>query len=413
MGLFGKNPNETAFTGGKKHWSDVIKNTGDGNLLIWRQPEEDFNTNSTLVVMPGEEAIFIKGGMIEQVFENGTYKLSTQNYPFISRLRNAFSGGISTFNCVVYFVRKAHSMEILWGTSSPIQVRDKYHDIRTDVRANGSYKVQITNPGMFLEKLVGNNVPFQTQDDLDMFFFNEFQGRIKSVVSKYLNNLNCELIGLDEHLCELSDEIQPYIDETLSAYGLKCVKFSLAGMDIDTSKYDKIDEYQIDLTIGEIKKAQGQKAAAHILGEDFGTIKSAEILTNVSVNQGAGGIAAAGAGMGMGMAAGNVFGAMALQMFNPLNGGNLGQQKSQQMGGQQSENMPGQIVSGRFTQQGAENVNEQPTQNEGQTGVQPTVGTEPAQDPMEALKLAKQLLDAGFMSPEEFERKRMEIISRL
>ena len=70
MALFGRNPNEAAYTGGKKHWADVIKNTGPGELLIWRQPEEDFNTNSTLIVMPGEEAIFIKGGNIEEVFGN-------------------------------------------------------------------------------------------------------------------------------------------------------------------------------------------------------------------------------------------------------------------------------------------------------------------------------------------------------
>lgn len=122
MGLFNKNPNEAAYVGGKKHWADVIKNSGPGELLIWRQPEEDFNTNSTLIVMPGEEAIFIKGGTVEQVFENGNYKLSTENYPFISRLRNAFTGGVSTFNCVVYFVRKADSQEIRWGTETPIQV---------------------------------------------------------------------------------------------------------------------------------------------------------------------------------------------------------------------------------------------------------------------------------------------------
>ena len=102
MGLFRTNPNEIKYTEGKKHWTDVIKNSGSGELLIWRQPEEDFNTNSTLVVMPGEQAIFINQGVIEQVFDNGTYKLSTENYPFIGRLRNAFSGGISTFNCVVY-----------------------------------------------------------------------------------------------------------------------------------------------------------------------------------------------------------------------------------------------------------------------------------------------------------------------
>src|SRR3989339_731363 len=161
MSLFSKNANEANYVGGKKHWTDVIKNSGSGELLIWRQPEEDFNTHSTVIVMPGEEAIFIKGGVIEQVFENGTHKLSTENYPFISRLRNVFSGGISTFNCVVYFVRKAHSMEILWGTASPIQVRDPVMMIMTSVRARGAYKVNIDNGAKFLTKLLGNNVTYK------------------------------------------------------------------------------------------------------------------------------------------------------------------------------------------------------------------------------------------------------------
>lgn len=223
MALFNKNPNEAAYVGGKKHWTDVIKNSGSGELLIWRQPEEDFNTNSTLVVMPGEEAIFIKGGTVEQVFENGTYKLSTDNYPFISRLRNAFSGGISTFNCVVYFVRKADSKEIRWGTETPIQVRDKVWGVRTDARVRGAYKVRIENPAKFLEKLIGNNIPFQFQEELDKYFASEFQGKIKTAVSKFLNALEQELIGIDAYMDELSEKIEPYIDEIVSDYGLYSV----------------------------------------------------------------------------------------------------------------------------------------------------------------------------------------------
>ena len=57
MALFGRNPNEINYVGGKKHWTDVIKNTGDGNLLIWLNGEEDFNTNSTLIVAESEEAL--------------------------------------------------------------------------------------------------------------------------------------------------------------------------------------------------------------------------------------------------------------------------------------------------------------------------------------------------------------------
>ena len=232
MSLFKKNPNETAFAGGKKHWTDVIKNTGDGNLLIWRQPEEDFNTNSTLVVMPGEEAIFVNQGVIEQVFENGTYTLSTNNYPFISRLRNAFSGGISTFNCVVYFVRKASSVEIKWGTDSPIQVRDKILGIATKLRARGSYKIQVENSAKFLETVIGNNIQCATQDDLNKFFISQFQSKIKSAVAKELCASETEVLGIDARLDEFSELIKPQVNELLLVNGLKCSAFSIMAIDI-------------------------------------------------------------------------------------------------------------------------------------------------------------------------------------
>lgn len=34
MALFNKNPNEAAYVGGKKHWTDVIKNSGSGELRL-------------------------------------------------------------------------------------------------------------------------------------------------------------------------------------------------------------------------------------------------------------------------------------------------------------------------------------------------------------------------------------------
>lgn len=384
MSIF-RNDNESAYVGGRKHWTDVIKNSGNGELLIWRQPEEDFNTNSTLIVMPGEEAIFIKGGTIEQVFENGTYKLSTENYPFISRLRNMFSGGVSTFNCVVYFVRKADSAEIIWGTDSPIQVRDKVWGVRTDARARGAYKVRIENPAIFLGKLIGNNVFYQTQAELNKYFQNEFQGKIKSAVSKYLNNLQQELIGIDAYLEEISKEVEPYIDEVLKDYGLKCVKFTLSGLDIDVSKYDEIDASQIEL-IARTRGFQGDKAGLDILGQDWGRVQGVNVLRDLANNPGAGGVAAAGAGMGMGIGAAGAFGSIAQQVFTPATGGMP----------QQGQFVPPQS-GGRFVQKPAES--EQPK--------------EPQQDPMEVLGKLKKLLDAGLITSEEYEAKKKEVLSRM
>lgn len=368
MGLFKKNPNETAFAGGKKHWTDVIKNTGDGNLLIWRQPEEDFNTNSTLVVMPGEEAIFVNQGVIEQVFENGTYTLSTNNYPFISRLRNAFSGGISTFNCVVYFVRKASSVEIKWGTDSPIQVRDKILGIATKLRARGSYKIQVENSAKFLETVIGNNIQCATQDDLNKFFISQFQSKIKSAVAKELCASETEVLGIDARLDEFSELIKPQVNELLLVNGLKCSAFSIMAIDIDDEnglreKYDQIGMSQIET----IRGAQAQKAALDTLGINWAQQQSAEVLKAMAANPGniAGQV---GAGIGMGMATANAFGEIANQMFN-------------------SNNVPTM-----------------------QNSVQNNSANE---DPMEKLSKLKKMLDAGLIEQSEYDAKKAEILSAM
>lgn len=359
MSLFGKNPNEKAYVGGKKHWADVIKNSGSGELLIWKQPEEDFNTNSTLIVNPGEEAIFIKDGNVEQVFENGKYKLSTENYPFISRLRNVFTGGISTFNCFVYFVRKADSEEIKWGTESPITVWDNVLGGETEARARGAFKVRIENPAKFLEKLIGANVPYQTQAELTKYFSNEFQGKIKSEISKYLNSLNQKLVGIDAYIDEISEKIEPKIDEILKEYGLKCVKFSISGLDIDASAYKQYTQASVE-ALSRNRIAQGDKAVMQTLGDDWGRQQSANILGDMARNPG--GVGAVGAGIGAGIAAGGAFGNMANEMLSS-----------------------------------------------------PSDSKDAAKDddPVETLTKLKKMLDAGLIEQAEYDSKKSEILSRM
>jgi len=388
MPLFGKNPNESAYVGGKKHWADVIKNSGSGDFLIWRQPEEDFNTNSTLIVMPGEAAIFVKGGVIEQVFDNGTYKLSTENYPFISRLRNAFTGGISTFNCVVYFVRKAHSMEILWGTSSPIQVRDKLLGIATKLRARGAYKIQIDNPQIFLTKLIGNNITSQKQQSLiDDFFANEFQSKIKSSITRTLNETQTELLGIEARLDEFTEAVSPFFSDVFEEYGLKLVNFSIAALIVDDDELRRrYDEIGMD-NIAKLRNAQADKGVMGVLGEDWGKQQAANILGTLAANPGAGGTAAAGAGLGMGMAAGGAFGSMAQQMFTPI-----------QQQPQQPSTTP--QPSGRFTQKTADTPSQASTGNA-------------ADDPVTSLKKLKEMFDLGLIDQTEFNAKKTEILSRM
>lgn len=361
--FFKKNPNESAYHGGKKHWVDVIKNTGPGDLLIWKQPEEDFNTNSTLVVMPGEMAVFVNKGSIEQVFDSGTYKLTTQNYPFISRLVNAFTGGISIFNCVVYFVKTAHTTEIKWGTDSPIQVRDKFLGIATKLKARGAYRVCVNNPAKFLEKMIGNNFDSMHHSELVNFFVSEFQSKIKSTIASAINESDTEILGIDARLDEISDLIKPYFQNVLDDYGLGCVSFAVAAIDIDDSELrQKYDEIGMD-AVAKMRNAQADRTVMDTLGDRWAQQQSVNIMSTMAegTKNGGGNLAEAGMGLGMGMAASGMFGGMAQQIFAPM-----------------------------------------------QTQAEPK-----QDDPVEVLTKLKKMLDAGLIEQAEYDAKKAEILSRM
>lgn len=387
MGLFNnKNPNEAAYTGGKKHFTDVIKNSGTGELLLWRQPEEDFNTNSTLIVMPGEEAIFVNGGNIEQVFSSGTYKLNTNNYPFISRLRNAFSGGISTFNCVVYFVRKAVSMEIYWGTDSPVQVRDPVFQIACDIQARGSYKVSVEDSAKFLTKLIGNNVFLTTQAELINFFRSQFLMHIKTNLAKAIKSSGEELIGINAHQESIAKELSPKIESIFDEYGIYLQAFSIESIDVVENENRR-----------KLEDAISSKGVMGILGDNWDKQKQFELMRDVANNPGSGGLAGAGAGLGMGLGMGGAFGQMAGGLFNNSTGFT-----------------PGSAVEDpleKISHDNAERFQQTETQQpDASADVSDSTATT---DPVASLKKLKQMLEMDLITQEVYNQKMEEILARM
>lgn len=371
---FKTNPNETFYPGGKKHWTDVIKNSGSGDLLIWKQPEEDFNTTSTLIVMPGEAAIFVHLGKIENVFtESGTYKLCTENYPFISRLTNSFSGGVSTFNCVVYFVRTTYTKELLWGTASPIQVRDPVHKVFCNLKARGAYSIQVCDPSKFLTILVGNNVQALQPEELEKYFGSQMMMYIKAYITEFIINSNVEVLGICSHLVEISIILSPFISKIVETFGLRLINFNIEAMDIPEN----------DAHRKQLEESFALSAEMNVLGEKWARSKSAEILEYLSQNPGAGGIASAGAGMGMGMAAAPVFANLAQEMFGNLNVSQEGREPSQQ---------------------------EEPKKKYSLKTEKPQSSDDEFAD---SIKKLKTMLNMGAISQEQYNAKIQEILNRL
>ena len=88
---------------------DVLKYSGPTNVLIWKwRPKDDgkreteLRLGTQLVVNESQEAIFYKGGKVQDIFGPGTHTLSTKNLPFISKIVGSAFGGDTPFTAEVF-----------------------------------------------------------------------------------------------------------------------------------------------------------------------------------------------------------------------------------------------------------------------------------------------------------------------
>ena len=290
----------------------VIKNDGPGNTLIWQCMEEDFNDNSQLIVAENEEALFMKDGIIVQTFPAGKYTLNTANYPFIGAIRKKIAGGVSPFSCKVYFVSKSHALELFWGTDPAMQIDDPRFGL-ISVGANGSYSIQVKDGKKFLLKLVGNNVPFYTSEQINAYFRTAFTGKIKTNLAKYIKASQKTILDLLVEYDELAEMLMPPLNEALDEYGVKLVNFYIGGISVpeEDPSYARIKD--ASSRVKRIDEYQSEK-----YGDLYGRLTGEMLLENMSASPAAGGAAGAGMGMGMGMAAGGMMGGIVSQVVAPI-----------------------------------------------------------------------------------------------
>lgn len=101
---------------------DVVKFDGlaSGNWLIYKHYQTDLACGSSLIVGEGQNAIFVKGGQIADVFTAGTHILSTENLPILRKLVTIPSDGKNPFTAEIFYINTTTKMDLPWGLSDPI-----------------------------------------------------------------------------------------------------------------------------------------------------------------------------------------------------------------------------------------------------------------------------------------------------
>lgn len=277
---------------------EVIKYEGTSDMFAWKYPNEEIGTWSQLIVSESQEAILFKNGRAYDVFTSGRYTLETQNIPLLNKVINLPFGGESPFSAEIWFVNKVHSLDIKWGTPTPIQFQDPKYKVFVPIRSYGQFGVQIEDSKKFLIKLVGTLTAFD-KTNLIRYFRGLYLARAKDAISSFLLHKQISVLEINAYLDEISDYLNEKIQPTLSEYGIKLLNFYVNEISIPEE----------DPSVMQLKNALAKRAEMDIVGYSYQQERSFDTLESAAKNQGSGSdLMGMGVGLGAGVGMGGAFG---------------------------------------------------------------------------------------------------------
>jgi membrane protease subunit (stomatin/prohibitin family) len=288
---------------------EVVKYNGNPDVFAWKYPSEELGTWTQLIVNESQEAILFKGGQALDLFTSGRHTLETANIPILNKLINLPFGGRSPFTAEVWYVNKINSLDIKWGTATPIQLQDPKYKVFIPLRSFGQFGIQIEDARKFLIKLVGT-LPEFSKDDLVKYFRGLYLTKVKDSISSYLVHKQISVLEINAYLSELSDELSQQILPALAEYGIKLVNFYINDISVPED----------DTAVVKLKDALAKRAEMDIVGYNYTQERSFDTLEGAATNPGtSGGIMGAGLGLGMGLGVGGGLGTQMSGMARAIN----------------------------------------------------------------------------------------------
>lgn len=286
---------------------NVIKFDGVPNKewIMYKYPGKEFFNQSTLIVGVGQVAIAVHGGKIENIFQNGTYKLTTENFPFLRGLIKAVHGGEVPFTMEIYFFNTTVALKNVWGTQSPIQMIDPKYNIKVRVRANGQYALQLKDYQLFFSALMGSVKDKALYDfnDINSLFRGIINTKISQILGEYIIKNKISFLDISLYLEEASALGKTKISDEFNKYGLKVVNFFFSSINVPEEDLAKISGYL------------NRRAEFDIMGDErYRVARSFDVLEKAASNEGgAGALTSAGVGLGMGIGMAPIIGQVTQQ----------------------------------------------------------------------------------------------------
>lgn len=245
----------------------VIKSEAPNGLLVWKHPAEDFNTLSTLIVNESQVALLYKNGQIADTFTAGRYVLNTQNIPFLRKLIEIPTNGVSTFSCQVYFVNMVEAMNIKWGLSSRVTYMEPTYGIPVELGARGAMSIAAADPRDLVVRLVGSEATL-TVEGLVNYFRSLIVMKVKSHLSRTIKEQELNIFELDGQLDVLAEELKERIAPDLKSYGFLLKMFTVEEVLLpeDNPAFLRVRRMLSERSTG-LEEARNRAAQAQVAAE--------------------------------------------------------------------------------------------------------------------------------------------------
>jgi len=267
-------------------WEDDSKDT-----IVYRYPlndRDELMTSSTLVVRESQCAIFMHKGEIADVFGPGTYKLSTENIPFLTKLLSLPAGFESRIKAEIYYVNTKQFIGQKWGTQNPIMLRDEeFGNVR--IRGFGVYSFKVSDPKTFMRQVFGTSAVYKTSDVAE---------QIKPILIQSITDAIAEAkisaLDLAANYKEFSTTVLETCGKEFTEYGLEITKFIIENISLPE----------------EVEKTLDERTKLGVLEDKMGTYtqkKAADAMLSAAENPNGNNMAGLGVGLGAGAAMSGVF----------------------------------------------------------------------------------------------------------
>jgi membrane protease subunit (stomatin/prohibitin family) len=253
--------------------------------MAHRIPERgsgDFRIGSQVIVRDSQAAVFYRDGRALDVFGPGPHTIATANIPLLVDLIGKAFSGETPFKAEVYFVSLREFTDLKWGTPTPITISDPVLRMAR-VQARGTYGVQITDPQLFVNKIVGTQGIYRTPD---------IQGYLRSMILTKLTDLVGEVGKSVLELAGMAEEL------TMGVRAKTAEEFESRGLSLTSVYVEYIGPTE------ETAKAIDEAASMGALGDMSAYMQFQAARAMRDAAQQPGGEAGTGVGLGAGIGMG-------------------------------------------------------------------------------------------------------------